>query len=111
MEEDDEEVQVQMPPQARAQMPPMVRAAALMMTGEFIFIIGVLFALLGVAAFVTDFLKIKGGGEVLVGLFLCAFAFALFLISGSQMPKRGAAPPGPPPAARKGKLDDSGSYR
>jgi hypothetical protein len=111
MEEDEEGMQVQMPIPARAQMPPMVKAAALMMTGEFILIIGGLFVLLGLGAFVTDFLKIKGSGEVLVGLFLCAFAFALFLISGSQMQKRGAAPPVPPPAARKGKLDDSGSYR
>ncbi|MFH0884483.1 MAG: hypothetical protein V1861_02125 [Candidatus Micrarchaeota archaeon] len=107
----ENEEEVQMPMQARPQMPPMVKAAALMMTGEFVLIIGGLFVLLGLGAFITDFLKIKGSGEVLVGLFLCAFAFALFLISGSQMPKPGMAQPGAPQAARKGKPDESGSYR
>lgn len=117
---DDEEEVVMQPgmqqgpvQQMRPQLPPMVRAAALMMTGEFVLIVGILFVLLGMGAFVTDFLHVKGSGEILVGLFLCGLAFALVMVSNSQMPKAQPIQPQAqaPPQPKAKKREDSGIYR
>jgi len=107
---DDEEEPMMAPP--HQQMPPFMRAAALTMTGDFILVFGLIFILLGAAAFITDFLKIKGSGEILVGLALCAIAIALLLFSSKQLPKVQvvARPPVPQPPAKMTKVEQS-SYR
>lgn len=114
MDEEEEVVMPQMaPPQMHAQqMPPFMKAAALTMTGDLILVFGLLFILLGAAAFITDFLKIRGSGEILVGLALCAIAIALLAFSSRQLPKIQvvARPPMPQPSAKMTKADQS-SYR
>jgi hypothetical protein len=112
MDEDEEipiQQQVPIPPQ---QAPNIMRIAALSMSGNFLLAFGMVFVLLGVAAFLTDALKIKGSGEVLVGLALCAIAALLLAASSRQMPKVPpmAAPPGPQKPAQMTKPDAS-SYR
>jgi len=52
-------------PEGMGAQPMMVRAAALSVTGDFMLLVGMLFVLLGIASFVTDFLKVKGSGEFL----------------------------------------------
>jgi len=67
-------------------IPPVARSFALSATADFLLFIGILFILLGAAAFVTDFLKIKGIGEVLVGVFLVIVAMVLLARSRRFMP-------------------------
>ncbi|MCI0504034.1 hypothetical protein L0Y65_04950 [Candidatus Micrarchaeota archaeon] len=113
MDDEEEEVMPRMAPPQMQQMPPGLRFAALAMTGEFLLIFGVLFVLLGAAGFVTDLLRIKGSGEMLVGLMLCIAAAALLRTSAKQMPMVRVVQ-GPPPTMRqhqeKTKADGS-SYR
>ena len=66
-------------------MPQAFGISALTVTGDVLLFIGILFALLGVSAFVTDFLKIKGSGEFLLGLFLISVAAVLLIRSKEQM--------------------------
>ncbi|MFH0737434.1 MAG: hypothetical protein V1827_03025 [Candidatus Micrarchaeota archaeon] len=110
---DDEEVIPMMAPQQ--QIPQVIQFSALAMTAEFIMIFGVIFILLGAGQFVTDLLKVKGSGEILVGLLLCGGAVALLMFSKRQMPKAMPRVPKPPqvapPAAKLGKKDESASYR
>jgi hypothetical protein len=109
----DGEEEAMAPPQMQArQMPPFMRAAALTMTGDLILVFGLLFILLGAAMFITDFLRIKGSGEIIVGLGLCAMAIALLAFSSRQLPKIQvvARPPAPQPPAKMTKADQS-SYR
>lgn len=100
---DEEEMEPQQ------QMPPVLRVAALTMTGEFFLIMGALFVLLGIADFLTDFLKVKGSGDAVVGVFLVLASMALFALSRTQMPK----PVPRPPVQEMGPSlkDQSGSYR
>lgn len=87
-------------------MQPMVmRAAALSVTGDFLLLVGVLFVLLGIAAFVTSFLRIEGSGEFLVGCFIIALAVILITRSGQVMPRAPRAPKPQPP------MEKSESYR
>ncbi len=72
--------------------PMVMRAAALSVTGDFLLLVGLLFVLLGIASFVTDFLKMKGSGEFLVGVFIIALAVLLLLRSGQLMPRMPRAP-------------------
>lgn len=85
--------------------PMVMRAAALSVTGDFLLLVGLLFVLLGIAAFATDFLKIKGSGEFLVGFFIIVLAVVLLLRSGQLMPRmtRASKPQRP--------MEKSESYR
>jgi uncharacterized membrane protein (DUF485 family) len=74
MDDEDE------PPPAQ-DMRPMMRNLALTATGDFLLMVGMLFMLLGIANFVTDFLGIKGSGEFSVGIALVAGAIVLLLRS------------------------------
>lgn len=62
--------------EAEAQV--FMRSAMLAATGDFFLFLGMLFMLLGIASFVTDFLGIKGAGEFLVGV--CLVLLAGFLL-------------------------------
>lgn len=68
-------------------MRPFIRSAALTVTGEFLLVVGAVFALLGISQFVTDYIGIKGVGEFLVGISLVIIAFALLWRSKSILPK------------------------
>ena len=94
--DDDEEPAVQVP-QA------IMRATALSMTGDFLLFIGALFVLLGIASFLTDFLRIKGSGEFLVGGFVIVVAVVLLVRSREAMR--------PVPAPPKPQMEKSESYR
>jgi hypothetical protein len=114
---DEEEAMPMMGPQMQ-QIPQVIKFSALTMTAEFILIFGLVFILLGAGQFLTDFLKIKGAGEILVGLLLCGAAIAILILSRRQMPKAMSRPPRapqPPPmmpqAIKLGKKDESASYR
>lgn len=80
---EDEEIPIPSPVAPAAAL----RAMALSAVGDFMLFLGVIFVLLGIANFVTDFLKIKGSGEFGVGLVLIAFALALLLRSRASIPK------------------------
>ncbi len=58
---------------------PAVRSFALTATAEFLLLIGIVFVLLGVANFLTDYLKVKGSGEAIVGVAMVVVAFLLLL--------------------------------
>jgi hypothetical protein len=94
--EEEEEVEVQ---------PMVMRAAALSVTGDFLLLVGLLFMLLGIASFVTDFLNVKGSGEFLVGFFILALAVVLLMRSGQIMPRVRRAPKPQRP------MEKSESYR
>ena len=81
MEEEEEAL----PPQDPARM---MRSLALTATGEFLLFLGIVFALLGIADFITDFLGVKGVGQFLVGMALVAVAAFLLLRSKDGMPKQ-----------------------
>ncbi|MEW6036107.1 MAG: hypothetical protein AB1529_05830 [Candidatus Micrarchaeota archaeon] len=83
-------------------MRPMMRSLALTATGDFFLMIGLLFILLGIASFVTDFLGIKGSGEFSVGVALVAGAIVLLWRSREAMPAM--RPPLPP--MRKGNTSE-----
>jgi hypothetical protein len=87
--------------------PMVMRAAALSMTGDFLLLVGVLFVLVGIAAFVTDFLKVAGSGEFLVGVLIIALAVLFLLRSGQLMPRA----PRRPPLQRQQPMEKSESYR
>jgi len=112
MDDEEEVVMPQMAPPQMQQMPPGLRFAALAMTGEFLLIFGVLFVLLGAAAFVTELFHIKGSGEILVGLMLCIVAVILLRTSAKQMP-RVQVMQGPPAMQqpRKNSKANESSYR
>ncbi len=81
-----------------------VRTFALTATAEFLLLIGIVFFLLGIADFLTDYIKIKGSGEAIVGVALVAIAFILLV----RMRPRVALVQKPPPAEE---VKDSGDYR
>ncbi len=81
-----------------------VRTFALTATAEFLLLIGIVFVLLGIANFLTDYLKVKGSGEAIVGLALVVIAFILLL---RMKPKVGIIQK--PPMAMEEK--ESGDYR
>ncbi len=87
--------------------PRIMRAAALSMTGDFLLLVGLLFVLLGIAAFVTDFLRVKGSGETVVGGLMIVVAVALLMRSRAAMPRM----PGAPKPQRPMAMEKSGSYR
>ena len=70
------------------EMQGAVRSVALSITGEFLFFIGTIFALLGISKFVTEFLGVEGAGEFLVGIFLVIISFVLIMRSGGRKIKR-----------------------
>lgn len=76
---------------------PMLHPLALTATGDFFLLVGMFFILLGAANFITDFLKIKGIGEVAVGLALVGLAAALLLRSRSAMRRMQMSRPQPQP--------------
>lgn len=69
-------------------MNPAVRTFALTATAEFLLFIGVVFIMLGVASFLTDYLKIKGSGEALVGIVMVVIAVALLVRMRPDAPIR-----------------------
>lgn len=83
-----------------------MRTLALTATGDFFLLIGMLFIFLGVASFVTDFIGIKGAGEFLVGVVLCAGALALLVRSRAFRPRAG-----PPQAPQPQEELKSADYR
>ncbi len=90
--------------EAAGLQPMVMRAAALSVTGDFLLLVGLLFVLLGIASFVTDFVKIKGSGEFLVGCFIIVLAAVLIVRSGQVMPRMPKAPKEQP-------MEKSESYR
>ena len=101
---EDEDMPVPPPVDPAAAM----RAMALSAVGDFMLLLGVVFILLGVANFMTDFLRIKGSGEFGVGLVMIAFALILLMRSRAAVPK---AAPVRPPLVKKGKEPKSDAYR
>jgi succinate-acetate transporter protein len=101
MEDEDMPMPAPMDPAAA------MRAMALSAVGDFMLFLGVIFVLLGVANFTTDFLKIKGSGEFGVGLALIASALILLMRTRASISK--VAPR--PPMAKKGKESKSDAYR
>jgi uncharacterized integral membrane protein len=83
---EDEEIIMQQgtPHGPMVQQIPM-RSFVLTAAGDFLLVLGVLFILLGVANFITDFLGIKGSGEVVVGLSLCIVAGVILARSSQAM--------------------------
>jgi len=70
---------------------------ALSALGDFLILLGLLFISLGAAAFIGASLGIKGSGEVMVGIFLVAASFIVFLVARSIL----AGPPEPGKATVK----------
>jgi len=68
-------------------MPQAIGISALTVTGDFLLFVGLLFMMLGIAAFVTNMMGIKGSGEFLVGLVLIVVAAFLLVRSRNQMKK------------------------
>ncbi len=87
-------------------MAPAVRTFALTATAEFLLFVGVVFIMLGIASFLTDYLKIKGSGEGIVGLAMVVIAIVLLLRMRPQSPMRIISRPPEPPRPK-----DSGDYR
>ncbi len=81
-----------------------VRTFALTATAEFLLLVGIVFVLLGVANFLTDYLKVKGSGEAIVGLAMVVIAFLLLL----RMRPKIAIVQGPPAVEQP---KESGDYR
>jgi len=107
----EEEFPGPMPPQ-----PQTIGISLSAIAGEFLLFLGLLFIMLGAAAFLTDMLGIKGSGEVLMGLVLILGASALLFRSMKglrrvrrRMPPVGMAPPQPP--KKKEGSENAGSYR
>ncbi|MBD3210515.1 hypothetical protein GF318_03990 [Candidatus Micrarchaeota archaeon] len=77
--------------------PLRIRSLALSLTAEFLLVIGVIMALLGIAQFTTDFLGVEGSGEMLAGIFLIVLAFVILfrskaMISGKKGRKKEKEP-------------------
>ncbi len=104
---EDEEMPIPPPVDPAAAM----RAVALSAVGDFMLFLGVIFVLLGVANFVTDFLKIKGSGEFGVGLFMITFALILLMRSRVSITKVTPVRPPTAPMVKKGKEPKSDAYR
>jgi len=68
-------------------MPQAIGISALTVTGDFLLFVGLLFMMLGIAAYVTNMMGIKGSGELLVGLALIVIAAVLLVRSRDQMKK------------------------
>ena len=63
--------------------------------GDFLILIGLFFVFLGAAQYLTDYIGVKGSGEVGVGIFLVGAAFAIFFIAWRILagpPERPATP-------------------
>lgn len=86
----------------------MLKSLAMSAIGEVFLLLGLIFIFLGVSAFVSDFLKIKGSGELTVGIVLVGAAFAFLarsrLVPRIRLQKEGPGQPPPPPP-------EVGSYR
>ncbi len=89
-------------------MRPMMRSIAMTATGDFLLFIGVVFTLWGVADFATGFLKIQGGGQIVVGIVLILLALFLLVRSRQMIP---GVPAGAPSEAKKKKETRSEDYR
>ena len=74
----------------------LMRYVALTAVGDFILLIGLIFVFLGISGFISDFLKVKGSGEFLVGIVLVGVAFALIMRSRPAMPAPPEKEGGPP---------------
>jgi hypothetical protein len=78
----------------------MLKYLAFSAIGEVLLFLGLIFVFLGVSAFVSDFLKIKGAGELSVGIALVVAAFVLLMRTRKmpikvrvQKPPQPKAPP------------------
>jgi len=49
--------------------------------GDFLILIGLFFVFLGTAEYLTEYIGVKGSGEVGIGVFLVGAAFAIFFIA------------------------------
>jgi hypothetical protein len=87
-------------------MVPVMRSFALTATAEFILVVGIVFVLLGVANFLTDYLKVKGSGEALVGAAMVVIAFILLIRI-----RPGRVRVQQPPPFGGDDVRDSGDYR
>ena len=100
----DEEMEVEQGPRMEQQM---LRFLAFSALGEIFLLLGLLFIFLGAAAFVSDYLKIKGGGEIGIGILLVLAAF-IFLIRNKAPKIQFRANQKPPAPVRPPAMD---SYR
>lgn len=66
--------------------PTIIRSVAMNAAGDLLLLIGVVFVLLGIANFLTDYLKVKGAGEFLVGIALVLIAVILIMRSRIPIP-------------------------
>lgn len=94
---DDEMESVGMPqgPGPAGMENQMMRYIAFSAMGEVALLLGVVFILLGVSAFITDRLGIKGSGEATVGTILVIAA--LLILSRNRIPARPRPPVRPEP--------------
>jgi NhaP-type Na+/H+ or K+/H+ antiporter len=94
----DDEMETETGPGTEQQM---LRFLAFSALGEIFLLLGLLFIFLGAAAFLSDFLKIKGSGEIGVGVLLVLAAFVFLIrnrapaiqIRAEQRPLAPAKPP------------------
>ena len=81
----DDELETEAAPPGQGMEGQMMKYLALSAMGEILLLLGLIFVFLGVSAFVSDFLKIKGSGELGVGVLLVVVAF-IFLMRTRMMP-------------------------
>jgi len=95
----DEELESEAPRGGQGMEGQMMKYLALSAMGEIFLLLGLIFVFLGIAAFVSDFLKITGSGDFIVGILLVGAAF-IFLMRTRVMPMqvRVQKPPEPPAA-------------
>jgi NhaP-type Na+/H+ or K+/H+ antiporter len=94
----DDEMEAETGPGTEQQV---LRFLAFSALGEIFLLLGLLFIFLGAAAFLSDFLRIKGGGEIGVGVLLVLAAFVFLMrnkapaiqIRANQKPPAPVRPP------------------
>ena len=96
----DDELETETPQPGQGMEGQMMKYLALSAMGEVFLLLGLIFVFLGIAAFVSDFLKINGAGDFIVGVLLVGAAF-IFLIRTRAMPmqmrvQKPPVPPAPP---------------
>jgi sulfite exporter TauE/SafE len=80
----DEEFEAMPQAQGPGMEQQMLRYLAISAMGEVFLLLGLIFILLGLSAFITDYLKIKGSGEFGLGIVLVIAAF--FFLSRTKAP-------------------------
>ena len=93
----DDEFETDAPRPSQGMEGQMMKYLALSAMGEVFLLLGLIFVFLGIASFVSDFLKINGSGDFIVGVLLVGAAF-IFLMRTRVMPMqvRAQKPPEPP---------------